>query len=59
MERIYLIIEECWLGCVIGLIVGLFLIYLAATIGLMLRETDDYDTRRTKTNIKRQVKRMR
>lgn len=41
MERIYLIIEECWVAGVIGLIVGLFLVYLAATIGLMLRETDD------------------
>lgn len=43
METFYEIIKEHWVlaGIIIGLVAGLFLTFLAATIGSMLRETDD------------------
>jgi hypothetical protein len=43
METIYEIIKEHWIltGIVTGLVAGLFLTFLAATIGSMLKELDD------------------
>lgn len=43
MEILHEIIKEHWIltSIVIGLVIGLFLTFLAATIGSMLREIDD------------------